>query len=379
MVITLDDICEQKENLLKKHPEMEEANCKRIIDTDIDIDKLADFMWHCWKQDYPSGLTIISKPSIKWNLGNNQMDEDSSLAVYDSERNLRGVVLGYKREYLMNKKKVPAIVNTGFSVNPDYRGKGVCQLLRTNYLLANIKNEYPIMFGWYDTRHNKPGTAHHLYSEEGGMIHCEVPLMGKTLDFETAKKHEKLAFFERLFIQATNIIFPSTEKDNFGLYEIKQFDYKDSESYLEIMKECSADKSLQRLFDKRSIDWQLGYYGEGLDLISYALMTENNCKGLVFGYRNSISDEDHIFFVDGCFLDPNLKYSEKRNFLSSVEAKVKKEYDCFAMVGVRTVFSENPFKFGYVPFDKQTAEIIIQDENINLPRKEILNSYIEFR
>jgi len=117
----------------------------------MDLDTLASFMWRCWSHDYPEGLTIVSEPSIKWNLGNGLMDENSSLAVHDGET-LCGVVLGYKRKLILKNQKVSSVINTGFSVPKEYRGRGICQFLRVNYMEANIRAGLPISFGWLDSR-----------------------------------------------------------------------------------------------------------------------------------------------------------------------------------------------------------------------------------
>lgn len=200
------------------------------------------------------------------------MNNEFSFAFYDDANRLRGLGLGYNRTYSLTGAKFRSGPNTGFSVDPAYRGRGVGQLLYNIFLEGNLRQNYPLTTGWYDTRHNKPGTAHSLFSKDQHTFTFDVPLWGKTLDYPVAAKHENLSLSEKAF---------------------------------------------KRVFRADELAWFLNYAKDGFATVCYSVKSGNTVCGLFFGYKSTVSGSNSLLFLDGVIFDATLSYMQKKMIRNS--------------------------------------------------------------
>ena len=379
MIRTLSDLNCQKEALFQKHPKLSRYNCHRISDIGVSINELRSFIWKCWQNDYQQGVTIVSEPFIEWCIGDGYLHEPSSLAVLDNHEKLLGVVLGIKREYDWCGKTFPSVLNTSFSVDPQYRGQGICQYLRLSYLAANLIQGYPLTVGWFDSRHNRPGTAYHLYAEKNEAIHADIPFYGKALNFNTAVRQEQLSPLQKIYLRLSRFIFPLINEDSHGNYYVEECRECDLRRYLALLGPSLKQAPLKRVFSKRELSRQLFYKKGELETVSYCIKQQERVLGLIYGYKNQVSIDSYVLQLDGVILSDAINYFEKRFFFGCVEGKVYRDRKCFAVVGIRTVFSENPLPFGYLPFSKQTLEVVNNSDQFGITLDLIKRSFLSLR
>ena len=139
------------------------------------------------------------------------------------------------------------------------------------------------------------------------------------------------------------------------------------------------EKAFKRVFGADELAWFLNYEKDGFATVCYSVKSGNTVCGLFFGYKSAVSGSDSLLFLDGVIFDSTLSYLQKKMAFSAIEGYVKQTHRCFAVVGIGTIFSENPAKFGYFPFSRQTLQIIPQQDHLYFDKKMIRNSYIELR
>jgi hypothetical protein len=379
MIRTLEDLNRQKEALFQKHPELHQYKCCRISEIGISLDELKGFIWECWQTDYQQGATIVSEPFIEWIIGDGCLHELSSLAILNEHEEVLGVVLGIKREYEWYGTRFPSVLNTGFSVDPQYRGQGICQYLRLSYLDANLRQGYPLTVGWFDSRHNQPGTAHYLYAKKNEAIHADIPFYGKTLDYNMAVRQGQLSTLQKIYLRLSTFIFPLIKKNSLGKHYVEECRECDLQRYLTLLGSSVQQAPLKRVFSERELSRQLFYKQGELETISYCIKQNEKVLGLIYGYKNRVSIDSYVLQLDGVILSAELNYLEKRFFFGCVEGKVYRDRKCFAIIGIRTVFSENPLPYGYLPFSKQTLEVVNNSDQFGITPDCIKRSFLALR
>ena len=348
----LKHIREAKARLVRKHPELETLELCTLSESGLSHKAVSAFIEKCWKYDYAGETRITFCPEfLAYNLPDMARDEISMVAR--SNVHIVGLVLGIP-VYLMRRGEImKCVIGTGLSSSPDFRGRGLSQLLAFSLDEKAFLKGSRHIFVWFDGRHVWEGSSYRVFvGRKKFWCSSAVRILAKSLDYESATQIENLNRFEKIWVQATMRLFPARNNLKGG-YHLAALTEKDQEYCQKFYLKNQTENPYKRYLPREAL-WKKATYHEGPIRSAVFLMKKNKkIKGLIFGFTNPVGSGKRYFQVDSVLFETSLGYLEKRMFMGAFEYVLLHDFKCFSVVIPESVANVNLVKHGYFPVTKQ--------------------------
>ncbi|MCP4602231.1 MAG: hypothetical protein GY847_17225 [Proteobacteria bacterium] len=375
----MERIEKQKEMLLERHPDLKKLDTFQINKSDLTYNEVSAFMEKCWGNDYGSELRIKYPPEyLEYILGDK--NEDTICGIVAEGSTIRGIGLGVRLDYSYEDQIIKTHIGTGTCVDPDYRGKGVGQLIGFLGQESLVETDTALGFAWMDSRHKWKGSEWDIFVEDLSkeFMVTMVRFYAKSLVYKKSVQYGKLNAFQKLGLKAARIFMPSKKKLSPG-YEIKQVSEDDISQCINFINEYQKPNKIKRYFLEDELKKKLIFSKEKTSVIALMMMKKGKFRGLLYGITNPADGDDCYFQMDGLILHPELSFNEKRKFLATSEYYILENYGCFSMIVSSTVSKEKLVKYGYGPIGTQAICLGHDAGYVPFDNKMFSNLFIEVR
>ncbi|MCG8618690.1 MAG: GNAT family N-acetyltransferase [Desulfobacterales bacterium] len=344
----------QERQLTERHPELLEMEVTPLDESGLHLEELSGFMESCWTHDYGREPRLrFSRTFLAWNMG----ERLTGLMARDVAGKLVGVVVYFKRGYQQDGTVRYYAIETGLSVHPDCRGRGIGQwlVLRLRQMIREAGIDFSI--SWYDSRHNQPGSSFLTLAEkrsrEGNAV--LVTLLGRVMDYAGTVQYGGFSPFERAVLRLTSAVFPYVDSPDLPVkFRVNGWSEKKFYRYLDLVAEVQSCTRSGLAPDAGSfLRW-----GRGGRFYALEKRSEKNGRvyGLFFGHKVLLENNRFYFQADGIFLSPELSLGEKSAFLRYVEQILCEKERCIGVTVSET--GGNPgWYHGYLPVASQVLSM----------------------
>lgn len=344
MAITLDDIRNEKERIIYKHPNLNGYTIKSLNDYPICDNKLSSFIELNWQDDYSDEIRIIFSPDFL-SYNNPLLDKDCSILLFERER-LEGCFLCYRYEYT-GKKDIITAHNTALTIKQGNRGKGKGQLLWVEQMKRAFEKGYTATTYWIDIRHNQKGQSYSIFGNNKvtAQNKKKIPMLAKSLSFEKASSYGKLSRFEKIGLKVIDKIF-SRKPKHFSI----EIDSAEGQvfSFLNSLKKRYVPCPNQDTLRNKS-----NYRSETLNSSLFAFKQGGKVIGFFYGFTVPVNNKDNYFQIDGFFFKKDLGWKTKHEMILLAEQVIKDHYDPFLCIIPANCSNENLIKYGFIPAENQ--------------------------
>lgn len=379
MSSNLKDLKRQMEKVYNKHPDLHDVEVVPLKSSNITLNELSDFIEKCWNYDYGNEARITFTPEfIEYNIP--KINDDFSCGIAKKDGELAGAYLSFPTKQRIGEEPITSYIGTGLSTQPKYRGQGLSQLLWLKAIEFYLSSESPISYAWLDVRHNWEGTSYKIFGKDKEKVHLNklVNFYAKSFEYDTAVEVGKLGKVEKMGIKLTSGLFPTKYEEPTG-YEISPVEPKDSELIKYFIDEYQSKGELKREISPDGLVHRLGFSKNGFSSFAYGLQSRGNIYGLIFGFTNPVGNQAKFLQVDGMLFHPDVKYKDKKKFISSCEQIARDEFGCFSSVIPGSVTNDGLIRYGYVPVAKQALCAVSYTGDVALTGNRMYNLFMELR
>lgn len=368
----------REHQLIIKHPELSNMSVFPLEKTDLKLEELSDFIEMCWMHDYGLEPRIRFSPEfLEWNMGKNL----SGMAVRGSTGELLGVYLCFERYYCLKGRTRAYAFETGLSVHPNHRGKGIGQWLAIALKKMMVDKGVDFYLTWYDTRHNLPGSSFQIFTANtsGSDTSAHTGILLRILNFNKALDYLASNAFEVLCLKLKTRFFANPLKKRLpdgytleGFREERLSDYHDF-----MLRYQSVSKSWLIPAAKDFMRWQQERYNAAR---FYALREKSSDRvlGVYFGHKIPLDDNWFYFQADGILTDPDIDEKVAEAFFKNVEIRLNKDGLCMGVSAIETVCENNLWQYGYLPIISHLLTLTrLNSDEIKI--EDLKNGLIELR
>jgi len=379
MAVSLQDVERQKDALLQKHPELKDLHVVPLCDSGLSYQELSDFIEKCWRHDYEDKPRIVFSPDLlEFSIPEIKYDRVSTIARNGPD--LVGLVLGIRTDFMFNETVIAAYIGTGLSSDPDFRAKGIGQLMWLNDIEHFLENHASISFAWLDIRHAWAGSSYSTYGGDPSKVHFKriIDFYAKAIDYQKSAAVGELNAIEKLGIRSATLLFTS----NIGLpghFELEIGSHAAARDYAGFIHEFQSDNDIKRYFSKEELARRISFSQGRVNGVALAVRGRGRIQALMYGFTNPVKDEDNYFQVDGLIFHPELSYAKKRRILSSFEKTISDRYGSFSIVVSENVSTDNLLKYGYLPVEKQALCLVCENGDIDIKNQRMDKLFLELR
>ncbi len=350
MVITLDDICEEKEKIITKHPNLKGVTIKSMNEHPIENQELSEFIESTWKKDYQNEARLLfTQDFLEYNDQN--IDKECSILLFD-QKTLTGCFLSYKKNYLMDET-ISTAHNTALTVRKDNsRGKGNGQLLWLEQMRRAHEKGYDATTYWLDSRHKQKGQSFNIFGNNSITAERNIPIsiVGKPLCIERSCSYGNLNYGQKIGIKTINSFFETLpSKIDFEIDS--EIDEKTIDFLLGLEKTSYFPNFDQIMLETKK------YNSKNLNGVCFNFRKNKEVLGVIYGFTIPVNSQDSYFQADGIYLKKDLNWRTKKGIIKKTQEKITTEYDCFSILLPNNCTNHSLLTYGFIPIETQNLVV----------------------
>jgi hypothetical protein len=335
MIKTLQDVKDQKDELLRKKPALEHIEIKPLstIFGKDKLKELADYIHHCWADTYGPKQDMFDYDAeyIKRVFGLGGLDSNQSLIATQGGKVL-GVSLATPRTFMYKEKEMKTYINSALSINPDIKSNGLGRYMFLTIQENIIQNNLGGAFFWYHSSIGNKFSSHKVHTKQEKDFYDlwgHYSLNSRIFDIDRAINNAHLkpyeAFGLRLFAGKNN------DSGSQGLQEIEEQNIEEICDYLNSNTRKAGEG---RIISTEELKRDAMFKGEQPGSESYGLVQRDSTGkiiGIAVGYNVVVigKNRDNVFFLDNLYLGEGI---DKQGFIKNVENHAIDRFNVFGMV-----------------------------------------------
>jgi GNAT acetyltransferase-like protein len=331
--------------LLRKHESLNAVTFTSVPLPEAPLPQISALITAAWKRAFGSRPSVCFCPEfLRFNCGEPSNPGSATLAHRDGD--LCGTALNIPFDFEHNGQNLASSVITGLCSASEFEGSGMIEMLLAQQARHAIDVGRAFSMHWRSSKEGKGKTGE---PSRSGLTHAaRIPLYAKALDCPRAAELGGLGILEALGIRGLRMVYPPGKRLPRG-FETQNFTPDCLVECATFFHEFQPGTSLVRRFTPERFRRKLAYREGPIRAAALLLRHHGRLRGIIYGYRNPVGEKDAYFSLDGAVFHPSLTLSQKRAFLSQIEAMAQDQQGCFAVLAPGSACQEPLRRCGYLP------------------------------
>ncbi len=359
--------------LLRRHPELSELQWKTCTLSEAPLGAISGVIQSAWQRAYGDRIRIAFSPEFFQYLDASARNAGRVTFAEDQE-GVCGVLVGVPIDWAdVPQADRSGLLSTGLSTTARWEGTGLIDMLLTMHALNQLEAGHAFSLHWRATESQQGNAPRSLHRAQ-----C-IPLFAKPLRCAQAIQRGGLSWWQGLGVRCLALRHPVRTNLPPQL-SVSAFAPGRATDYATFLNEFQPENKLQRRFFPETIQKQCTFVKGALRGLGLTFYDGDSLAGMIWGYVNPVDNNNAAYFaIDGAIFHPSLPASHCLHCLQALEAHVRDDLDCFAVLVPASVCRLPLGKRGYIPVRRYALGGMNYHECPQATPESIGNSFIELR